>query len=91
MQVTARAGLSGDDVGGLGVRLAVAPVGTGGVVDGPAWDVEDFPALGSQQRDQQCGTARVQIDGPGHRLALAQLKELTDQLEQSRLVVGHPP
>lgn len=90
-QVAAHARLVGDDEGVLGVALSVAPVGAGGVVDGASGDVEDLLTVVGHQRDHQRGPARVEIDRPGHRVAVAQLQHIGDQLQQHGLIVVHPP
>ena len=90
-QVAAHAGLVGDDEGVLRVGLALAPVGAGGPVDGPAGDVEQLLAVVDQQRDQQGGPAVGRGPPPRSPLALGQGQDVADQLQQLRLVVGHPP
>jgi hypothetical protein len=91
--------LVGDDGCVLGVSLALTAVALGGAVDGPAREVEhrlvvDGPArevehrlvVVEEDRDGQGGAAVGQIDPPGD--LMAQIRDVGEEFEQFRLVVG---
>lgn len=65
----------------LRVRPPIAPVGSGGVMDGAAGGVEDLLLVVGQQRAHQGSPAGVEVDRPRHRLTAAQLQYLADQFE----------
>ena len=88
LQVPAHPGLVGDHGGVFGVCLAVAAVDLGGVVDGPARDVEDVLAVADEQGDQQRRSAMVQVRRPDHLVPVPELQHGGDEFEQGRFVVG---
>lgn len=88
-EVAPDAGLVGDDRRVLGVGLAVAPIALGGPIDRPAGDVEERLAVVEQDRDDQSGPAVRQVDAP--RRFVAQVENVSEQLEQFTLVVGDAP
>jgi hypothetical protein len=83
VQVAAHPGLVGDDVSILGIGLPVTAVGTGGVVDGAAGDVEQLLPMVDQQRDQQGGPARVEVNRPGHDLVRSKTSAISSSSSAS--------
>jgi hypothetical protein len=78
--------LVGDDGCVLGVGLALTAVALGGAVDGPAREVEHRLVVVEEDRDGQGGAAVGQIDPPGD--LMAQIRDVGEEFEQFRLVVG---
>jgi hypothetical protein len=50
------------------------------MVNGAARDIEKPLAVTGEQCDQQGGSARVQVDCPGHRIILSQGQDVAYQL-----------
>ncbi|WP_443043142.1 helix-turn-helix domain-containing protein [Streptomyces malaysiensis] len=94
-----QSGLEGlEDLGGQGhtattmmlpIRLAVPSVAVGGMVNGAARNAEKPLTVTREQSNQQDGSARVQVDCPGHQVVLGQCKDVAYQLQQLSLVVRY--
>ncbi len=88
LEVGAHAGLIGDDPRVLRIGLSVAAVGRGGVVHDPAGNVEQLLVVSGEQRDQQGGTAGVQVGRPADVAVVGgKLDHRADELEEGSLVV----
>ncbi len=90
LQVTAHPGLVRDHLGVPGVGLARPAVAGGGPVDRDTGNVDEFLPVIEQKLDQQGGLAARHIHRPGHFAAIGQVQDITDQLQEFGLVVGHP-
>lgn len=60
------------------------------MMDSPGRYAYDLLPVGGQQRDHQRSPANVEVNRPGHRPAFAQCEDITDEVEQRGLIVGHP-
>ena len=87
LQISAHAGLVGDDPGVLGVGLAVAAIRRRGVVHDSARDIQHPLPVAGEQRDQQRSAAGVQVRRPADLAVARELDHSGDQLEQLGLVV----
>ena len=88
LQVSSHPGLVRDDGGVFGVCFAFAAVNLGGVVHGPARNVEDVLAVADEQGDQQRRSAMVQVRRPDHLVPVCELEHVGEELEQCWFVVG---
>ncbi len=65
------------------------PLKIGTTTASEARDIEEPLAVTGEQCDQHGGSARVQVDVPGHRGILSQREDVAYQLQQFRLVVWY--